>query len=165
MKFKQYLLEQKQYKIYCDLDGVLVNYMKQVKDSGIPQSLYEKDKEEYFKEIEKLGIKFWTDMEWLPDGKELWNFIKNKNVSILSAKTKSPLCKKGKEIWVKRELGDVNLIVTWKKNKKDYANKNSILIDDDKGNIKEWEENDGIGILHTTAKSTIKKLKEILGSE
>ncbi len=165
MKFKQYLLEQKQYKIYCDLDGVIVNFLKQVKDVGIPDNLYDKDKELFFQKVEEKGIKFWTDMQWLSDGHELWNYIKDKNVTILSAKTKSPLCKKGKEIWVKRELGNVNLIVTWKKNKKSYANKNSILIDDDKGNIKEWEENEGIGILHTLAKNTINKLKEILGKD
>ena len=44
-------------------------------------------------------------------------------------------------------------------NKKDK--RPNILIDDHKGNIREWESAGGIGILHTSAASTINDFKKI----
>ena len=40
--------------------------------------------------------------------------------------------------------------------------KNSILIDDREKNIREWEKAGGIGILHTSTKDTLRKLKRII---
>ena len=46
-------------------------------------------------------------------------------------------------------------------NKKNYANANSILIDDMQKNIDQWRAAGGIGILHTSAASTIEQLKKL----
>ena len=43
----------------------------------------------------------------------------------------------------------------------EYANEHSILIDDMQKNIDQWKAAGGIGILHTNAKDTIKKLKDL----
>jgi len=97
-------------------------------------------------------------MYWKEDGKELWNFLKKyDNVKILSKPSKDRLSKKGKIIWCKRELG-VKPILSFKKS--DYADKNSILIDDLKQNIDEWIQAGGIGILHKNTKNTIQQLKK-----
>ena len=53
------------------------------------------------------------------------------------------------------------LILSPRANKQDYAKENSILIDDLKPTIDEWNAKGGIGILHTSAESTIKQLKEL----
>ena len=37
----------------------------------------------------------------------------------------------------------------------------NVLIDDEPKNIEAWEDAGGIGILHTSAKETINKLKEL----
>ena len=42
-----------------------------------------------------------------------------------------------------------------------YIQSNDILVDDQERNIKDWESQGGIGILHTDFDSTISKLKEI----
>ena len=45
--------------------------------------------------------------------------------------------------------------------KREFANKNSILIDDLKSNISAWNTSGGVGIHHKTTNSTIAQLKEL----
>jgi hypothetical protein len=47
------------------------------------------------------------------------------------------------------------------RNKPNYSKRNSILIDDRKDTIDAWNAAGGIGIHHTSAASTIEKLKEL----
>ena len=54
-----------------------------------------------------------------------------------------------------------NLILAPRANKQDYAKKNAILIDDLQPTIDEWNAKGGIGILHTSAASTIDQLKAL----
>ena len=44
--------------------------------------------------------------------------------------------------------------------KKNYAKKDSILIDDRASNISDWNAAGGIGILHTSTATTLDKLSE-----
>jgi len=53
------------------------------------------------------------------------------------------------------------LILASRANKVNYSNENSILIDDMPRTIEEWDSGGGIGILHTSANSTIDKLKQL----
>jgi len=99
-------------------------------------------------------------MMWMKDGKKLWNFLKDKNVEILSKPSKDKLSREGKRIWCKRELGNVK--VNLSRNKKTYAKPNHILIDDLEENIDPWTKAGGIGILHKNTDDTIKKLKKYL---
>ena len=45
-----------------------------------------------------------------------------------------------------------------------FALEGSVLIDDRKKNIEAWEDNGGIGILHTSAEDTINQLKKLRNS-
>lgn len=47
------------------------------------------------------------------------------------------------------------------KDKQNFGKPKDILIDDREPNIQRWEEMGGIGILHTSAEETIRKLKEL----
>ena len=47
------------------------------------------------------------------------------------------------------------------KNKAKFSHQNNILIDDRKDTIDAWNAKGGIGILHTSAASTIAQLKEL----
>ena len=58
-------------------------------------------------------------------------------------------------------MPDTKLILAYSYNKKDYADKNSILIDDYSKNIEQWRAAGGIGILHTSAEDTIKQLQKL----
>ena len=98
----------------------------------------------------------------MPDGKELWRFIKNYDPYILSAPTRNPESKTGKKAWVSDNLGKVKgLILVYAFKKPEYSGKNKILIDDRAQTIKEWRSKGGIGILHTSTSDTIEKLKKL----
>jgi len=166
LKLGNLLKEVNEYEIFCDMDGVLTDFDKQLYlFTGIKGGReYEKKKgtEAFWDEIDKGGLKYWSEMPWMPDGKKLWNYIKDKNVRILSSPARTiPESSKGKRIWVKKNLGSVELLLRQAKNKQEFAKKNAILIDDMDENIKQWKAKGGIGILHKSAADTIKKLKEL----
>ena len=152
--------------IFCDMDGVLTNFLQAVEDlgQGTFEELEKKDESLPWKIIAKSGEEFWSQMEWLPDGKELWEFIKPYHPTILSAPTKnSKVCISGKIKWVHRELGPhVKLILAPAKEKMEYAHKHGILIDDVSLNCQQWESAGGISILHKSTYKTINELTKIL---
>ena len=160
---KEFIYEYK-YDIYLDLDGVLTDFVKQFEIfTGIKDGKeFERKRgtEAFWGEIGKGGLDYWSEMPWMEDGEKLWNYLKDKNVKILSAPAKTiPECSPGKRMWVKKNLGSVELVICSAKEKQDYAKKNAILIDDKKENIDQWNARGGIGILHKSAASTIKKIK------
>ena len=67
----------------------------------------------------------------------------------------------GKNDWLKREIPGAHLILRSMEHKKDFAEPNAILIDDNKDNINSWKEAGGIAIHHTSTEETIKQLKKI----
>jgi len=160
------LLTNQKYKIYSDLDTVLSDFdaaFREIADVKTKTGWEYRDRfgeEKVWEIIRKAGLSFWSDMSWMPDGKELWNHIKDFNPIILSApsRTDVEVCKTGKIIWCKRNLGP-RVQVILEKQKYKYANPNSILIDDREKNTVPWEQHGGIAILHTSADDTIKKLK------
>lgn len=157
---KKVALKLYDFKIYVDLDGVLTDFVRSLKSVGL------EDKENLTSEeweiINKYGVDWWSEMNWMPDGKELWSYVKDYSPKILSAPSKSQDSIDGKKLWVKNHLGNTPLLLTKKEEKQKYADPNSILIDDNVGNIKRWRDAGGIGILHTSTAKTIAQLKEIL---
>mgnify|MGYP003333662964 CR=1 FL=1 len=164
------LESQSKFEIYCDLDGVLVDFDKGIKQltGGINFQDYIKTKgyDELWKIVNNNGSIWWETLPWTQDGHYLWNFIKVKKPTILTAgstENTKELAVKGKKQWVFRNLGsNVKTIVTDKSSDKQiYSGQNKILIDDLPSNISEWESKGGIGILHTSAADTIEKLKQL----
>ena len=167
MKLVQLLREIKkeEYVIYSDMDGVITDFderfMKYSK--GIPPSQYESEngKEAFWDLITKEGVKFWVGMDWMPDGETYWDYIKKYNPILLSAPSREESSKLGKRLWVKKNLPGTKLMLAYAKDKQKEAAPNHILIDDRQSNIDEWRANGGIGILHTSAASTIKQLQDL----
>jgi hypothetical protein len=158
---------EQQYKIYCDMDGVLTNFDKRFKDLN-PEHLSAAQYQtkygvEKFWDVidEDNKIKFWVGMEWMPDGKQLWDYIKDKQPTLLSAPSKKPASRLGKRLWVKNNLPGVPLILASAEKKQNYSGKDKILIDDRPDNINQWREKGGFGILHISAADTIKQLQNI----
>ena len=151
------------YKIYCDMDGVLVDFESGYeKLTGIDlKGEYRPGVEDFWKPIEQAGVKYWASLKWMPDGKQLWGYIKQYTPELLSAPSKSESSKIGKYVWVKNNLPGTKLILRYASRKKELANPESILIDDRQVNIDQWEAAGGIGILHTSADNTISQLKEL----
>jgi len=152
------------YTLYCDMDGVLVDFEKRFEDTtGLSPNAF-RDKyglDEFWKLIDDEGVRFWVGMPWMPDGKQLYDYIKPNLYSLLSSPSYDNSSRLGKRLWVKNNIPGTKLILAARKNKQDYAKENSILIDDLKPTIDEWNAKGGIGILHTSAASTIKQLKEL----
>ena len=152
------------YIIYCDMDGVLVDFEKGYYDlTGVHTKQFVKGDSAFWEPISKKGASFWANLDWMPDGQELWSYIKKYKPNILSAPSQDPSSKVGKEAWLK-----MNLQNSFKKayfynraNKKLFAGSNRILIDDMQQTIDEWNNAGGIGIFHTSAANTIKELKKL----
>lgn len=150
------------YKIYCDMDGVLLDFERAYQElTGIDIKGQHLDGKSFWRPINKAGVKFWSEMKWKTDGKELWDYIKQYKPKLLSAPSSEDSSRVGKHEWVERELPSVPLLLRSAKYKKDFADENSILIDDREDNINGWREKGGIGILHTSTRDTINQLKSL----
>jgi hypothetical protein len=163
IKLKELLeeVENDKYTIYCDLDGVLVDFEKGYEEaSGKPMSAAGEGAE-FWEPIHKMGASFWIKLKWLPDGHALWNYIKPYNPTLLSAPSQEESSRIGKRVWKKNNIPDAKMILTPAKFKQKYSGENKILIDDMEKNIQQWRDKGGIGILHTSAADTIKQLKEL----
>ncbi len=170
MKFKYFLNEKDQSKkIFLDMDGVICDFIEAAnKLFNVKNFAQWNDmKKTHWKKIRNEGSRFWSDMSWTKDGKELWEYLVRNynNIQILSAhpadKGQSEL---GKRLWLRRNIGSsyaANAIICMGVDKQTYADINHILIDDSERNIRQWINNNGIGILHKNTKNTIKQLKEL----
>ena len=153
------------YTIYCDMDGVLCDFDKRFMEfsNGIPPSQYENEfgKKAFWELISKKGVGFWVGIPWMSDGKQLWNYIKPYDPSLLSAPSREESSRLGKRLWVRNNIPGTKLILRQAEQKQEFANPNAILIDDRTSNIQQWRDKGGIGIMHTSANETIKQLKEL----
>ena len=139
------------YKIYCDMDGVLTDFQKRFEHfTGMLPKAYENKYgiAGFWNLIDvEVGIKFWSDMDWMPEGKRLWNFIEKYNPDLLTSPSKDDSSRLGKKLWVKENLTPLpNVIFSYSEDKQRYANSTSILIDDKKSNINEWIARGGIAL-------------------
>ena len=150
------------YKIYCDMDGVLVDFEGGYeKLTGVDLKGEFKKGDDFWDPIKVAGVGFWAGLKWMPDGQKLWDYIKPLKPEILSAPSREESSRIGKAVWVKYKLPGTKLILRYAKQKQQLATPESILIDDRQINIDQWEAAGGIGILHTSADNTISQLKEL----
>ena len=151
--------------IYCDLDQVLVAFMKGA-EAAIGGDFASTDKDERWNKINQTKG-FWANLDWMPGGKRLYQFIEKYDPYVLSAYSgRDPTSKNGKMKWLAKNTnwkkGRINLVMRSQKQK--YATTNgkpNVLIDDYMKNINEWENKGGIGVHHTNASKTIGELKRL----
>ena len=152
------------YKIHLDMDGVITDFDKQFKElTGMMPNEFESKYgiKDFWEAIDKAGVGFWRGMEWMPDGQELYNKVSQFNHELLSSPSRGESSKIGKRLWRRDKTPNTKLTLAYSANKKNYAAPNHILIDDRASNINQWKAAGGIGILHTSAASTIAKLKKL----
>jgi hypothetical protein len=158
-------IEPPKYTLYCDMDGVLADFearFEQYSD-GLTTDEY-RDKfgiNAFWKLIDDEGVGFWVGIPWMPDGKELFDYIKPNLYSLLSAPSYDNSSRLGKRLWVKNKIPGTKLILASAKNKQNYSEEGAILIDDRANTIREWDSQGGIGILHVSAANTIQQLKQL----
>jgi len=152
------------YTIYCDMDGVLVDFERGYAEltNIIPSKTFN-GKADFWEPINKAGAAWWANLDWMPDGQQLWSYIKKHNTYILSARSWDTASRVGKEAWCKMHIPNQykKLLLYSREQKQVFAAENKILIDDMERTINEWKKAGGIGILHTSAADTIKQLKKL----
>jgi hypothetical protein len=171
------------YQIYCDMDGVLTDFEKRfvtlLQQEGpkyyskatIAQVTRPKhfDKLEGTKEFWKfidqyIGLEFWSEMEWMPNGRELWNFIQPYGPKLLTSPSRDNTSRLGKRLWVKENLVPApEVLFRFGDAKSDFANENAILIDDKPSNLAAFAAKGGIAleVKDGEIQSVINKLKEL----
>jgi len=174
-------------KVHVDLDGVLANFVEGVnKNLGsyglktpYDETKYRKDRNyqsQLWRAIsayQRDGGRFWRELPLTSDANQLWKYLKDLSkskgvtVEILTA-TGRPEYNSGKQKleWVKQHFGDVKVNLAPRAvDKAKRATEDAILIDDQAKAIDPWKAAGGIGIIHTSAKSTIDQLKKIFDEE
>jgi len=155
---------EQEYKIFCDMDGVLVDFPAQWK------KYFEEDpkthkkrvgKEEFDMLLDTTPYAFWINMGWMPGGEKLWSIIKKHDTTILSSPAESEDSKKAKADWLKKHGINNELILKKSYRKQEHAAPNHILIDDYIRNIEQWRAKGGIGIHHTDVNKTLAELAKL----
>ena len=166
--FKDYLVEFDTPNIYCDMDGVLVDFVKYTSDHlGQPFT------DEKWTE---LPVDMFYRMPPMTDAKVLWNFIGKYDPSILTAVPKKapergPVSERAaddKKRWMKKHfrVDDARVFAVLRKHKANFAEdgkdgRPNLLIDDHSKNIDAFKRAGGLGIVHTSARNTIKELRKL----
>ena len=169
--------------IFCDMDGVLVDFDEGYKElTGVTTHHADSQGKDEFWRLFRDSLKekdipersYWANLDWMPDGKQLWDYIKDYNPYVLTApsvnfdipfeeryKMENNESMQGKTEWVQRLPNMRKIYFRSAARKADFAGPNKILIDDRKDTIDSWNANGGIGILHTSTANTIKQLQEL----
>jgi len=164
MKLLDLIENELQYKIYCDMDGVICDFEKQfIKFFGMHPHAYEAEygKPKFWKGIDEAGVRFWAGMPWMPEGQKLWSYIEKYNPTLLTAPSMDDSSRIGKAVWRKKHIPGVPMKFKAAKNKADFAAPNAILIDDREDTIASWNAQGGIGILFKSTDQVINELKEL----
>ena len=158
---------QSKYKINLDMDGVIVDWVKQFENysDGVSPEAYASSHgdDKRYELVHQNSPTFYATAPWMRDGKVLYHFVSQFPTEILSHSTDLESTD-GKKQWL--ESNGIKLkanLVPNRDDKTKFAGPEAILIDDRSDIIDNFIKAGGHGILHTNATDTINQLKEILG--
>jgi hypothetical protein len=155
--------------VYVDMDGVIADFSKRYKEKfrvTPEETRSNKQFGGFFKKFIDDGE--FSTLDLMPDALELLSYLNSFDVpkEILSSTARPEnhgMIAPQKQMWLnKHNIHYKANFVPGKSLKYKYATPNSIIIDDTKSVIDDWNKAGGIGILHTDAKSTIEILKMYL---
>lgn len=156
------------YQIFVDLDGVLCDFAKHVKQiTGLEfqdDNRLDADLWDQVHAIQEAGDAFYSIMDQMPDADTLWQYVSSHQPCILTSTGKYyDYARAEKVIWVEKHLTGYANIITVPRSalKAHYAAPNHILIDDRMKSISPWTQAGGIGILHTSVAQTIAELAQL----
>lgn len=161
-------------KIYFDLDGVLADFRRGVRDlCGMDPFRRTKKTatgDDAMWEAIKKVAHFYDRLEPMPGALELFNTLYERYGDACEILSGIPKPQRGvltsgedKTRWAHRLLNEHVIVNTvFRGGKKDYAKgPGHILIDDWRKNIREWEVHGGTGILYISAEDVLEKIGKI----
>ena len=168
-------MEEKRVMVYLDMDGVLADF-----DRGVRELCGMEPQSQNGKRSAKLDDAMWDAIRKtehfydrlapMPGAEEMFGRIYRKYGEQCEILTGVPKPERGivtavedKKAWMKRELSDtVRVNIVLRKQKLDYCKgPESVLIDDMEKTIRAWREAGGTGILHVSAGETLKELEKL----
>ncbi len=155
--------------MFVDLDGVLVDFEKGVKKATgreahalHPRVMWP---------ILARTPDFYAELDWTPDGRELWAYLERHDPTVLSGLPFGSWARPQKVEWCRRELGGNVPVITCmsrekaKKGAEATPEGRTMLLIDDRDSIREsWERMGGVFVHHLSTRESIEKLR-VLGLE
>lgn len=153
-------------KLFLDLDGVLADFDRAVTalfgrpPSALPPGLM-------WGRLAKAPD-FYNTLPWMLDGRELWNWCRPFEPTILTGLPLGKWAEPQKRAWCQRELGnDVTVITCMSKEKHLKAREAvgpdlpMVLVDDRLKLREDWEAAGGIFVHHLDTSTSIAQLREL----
>ena len=158
------------HKLFVDLDGVLADFENGVRrvTGRLP---HDQPTSAMWRQLARHPG-FYEHLDWMADGRELWEYVRDLDPTILTGLPFGRWARPQKLTWCARELGpDVPVITCWSRKKAETARGLTpegtvpVLIDDREWLGESWEAMNGVFIHHTTASSSIAALVTVLDGE
>ena len=164
----------KEGRIYLDLDGVLADFDRGIRElcgmEPLPQNGKRNPKQDdlMWEAIRKVDH-FYDRLKLMPGAGDLFDEIRKQYGDRCEILTGIPKPERGittagedKISWVHRVFSpDVRVHIVLREEKINYCTgPDTILIDDREKTIRKWQEKGGTGILHTGASDTLRILRE-----
>lgn len=156
-------------KIYLDLDGVLCDFEGRFAKLYGRDALNERERKQWSENWANfIERKEFEKLDWFPGGQELLKFIRQQDVDVEILSSSGGVkfhdeVERQKKVWLKKHsIAYKANIVPGRRRKKEYANANTILIDDTDDVVEEFRQVGGQAILHRNVDDTKAKLKRLL---
>lgn len=155
------------YKLFVDLDGVLVDFDKGVEEAtGKPPGQQAPGR---MWAIIARTPDFYAGLDWKHDGRQLWKRVSPLEPTILTGLPRGKWAEPQKRAWCRRELGEeVEVLTCLSREKAQKAaefltdGEIPVLIDDRESIAEAWQAMGGIFIHHRSAADSIRQLETIL---
>ncbi len=100
------------FQVFCDLDGVLVDFEQGIKQLFPPETkflpqLADLEKSTMWKSVQEADA-FFEHLAWTKEGRQLWQAIQHLQPDILTGVPIHPTSRQEKYRWCLRELGSVS---------------------------------------------------------
>ena len=166
--------ETEKIRIYLDMDGVLADFQRGVKELCHMEALSQNGKrdlkqDDLMWDAIRNTDHFYNRLELMPGAGELFDRLREKYGERCEILTGIPREERGivtaeqdKRDWTCRMLSEeVKVNAVCRKHKQQFCTgPESVLIDDREKTIREWRELGGTGILFVTAEETMNELKK-----